>query len=187
MTNDPYVVLGVSRSATDEEIKQAYRRLAKRYHPDLHPDDPQAAAKMNEINEAYDAIKDAQSRLHYQQQQTYTYNPYGGRTSQQPNGQDPFSGFYYSPFGFRYEWRDGAFHETQGDTFRRTQQNPYDDTQYTYRPRRSFLWTLVKWFIILNIFLRLTSCLFNPFYYTSRIPDETPQKPSFSNAAGSMY
>lgn len=54
MVDDPYKVLGVSRDATKEEIKKAYR--AKEYHPDLHPDDPQAAEKMNEINEAYDML-----------------------------------------------------------------------------------------------------------------------------------
>ena len=187
MVNDPYAVLGVSRSATDDEIKQAYRRLAKRYHPDLHPDDPQAAAKMNEINEAYDLIKDAPSRQQYQQQ---SYNPFYGQTgtSTGTQQQNPFSGFYYSPFGFHYEWRDGAFHETQSDTFHRSQQRNYDDTQYTYRPRGSFLWTLIKWFIIINLFLRLASCLFNPFYfYTSRITETPPSTPSYSDAAGSMY
>ena len=54
MVDDPYKVLGVSRDATKEEIKKAYR--AKEYHPDLHPDDSQAAEKMNEINEAYDML-----------------------------------------------------------------------------------------------------------------------------------
>ena len=55
--NDPYSVLGVSRDASAEEIKRAYRRLAKKYHPDLHPGDPEAARKMNEINAAYEQIK----------------------------------------------------------------------------------------------------------------------------------
>ena len=56
---DPYKVLGVSPSATDEEIKDAYRKLAKKYHPDQYGDSPLselAGEKMKEINEAYDTI-----------------------------------------------------------------------------------------------------------------------------------
>ena len=57
MIDDPYSVLGLSRDATDEEVKQAYRRLAKKYHPDLNPGDQEAARKMQQVNEAYDQIK----------------------------------------------------------------------------------------------------------------------------------
>ena len=56
---DPYKVLGVSPSATDEEVKDAYRKLAKKYHPDQYADSPLAelaGEKMKEINEAYDTI-----------------------------------------------------------------------------------------------------------------------------------
>ena len=55
--SDPYKILGVSPDASDEEIKKAYRRLAKEYHPDRNPGDPVAAKKMQQINDAYDQIK----------------------------------------------------------------------------------------------------------------------------------
>ena len=58
MIEDPYKVLGVSPDASDEEIKRAYRRLAKKYHPDLNPGDKVAAQKMQEVNAAYEQIKD---------------------------------------------------------------------------------------------------------------------------------
>ncbi len=57
--NDPYSILGVSKDATDDEIKRAYRELARKYHPDNYVDNPLAdlaSEKMKEINEAYDAI-----------------------------------------------------------------------------------------------------------------------------------
>ena len=60
MIDDPYQVLGISPSAGIEEIKKAYRHKAKEYHPDLHPNDPAAAKKMNEVNEAYDMLTNPQ-------------------------------------------------------------------------------------------------------------------------------
>lgn len=57
MIQDPYQVLGVSPSASEKEITRAYRKLAKKYHPDLNPGDENAAKKMSEINEAYELIK----------------------------------------------------------------------------------------------------------------------------------
>ncbi|MEA4896067.1 MAG: DnaJ domain-containing protein [Oscillospiraceae bacterium] len=60
MISDPYKVLGVSPGASDEEIKKAYRSLAKKYHPDVNPGNKEAERKMNEINAAYDQIKNPQ-------------------------------------------------------------------------------------------------------------------------------
>jgi len=57
MISDPYQVLGVSQTAADDEIKKAYRKLAKKYHPDLNPGNAEAAKKMSEINAAYEQIK----------------------------------------------------------------------------------------------------------------------------------
>ena len=60
MASDPYKVLGVSPDASDDEIKKAYRSLAKKYHPDVNPGNKEAERKMNEVNSAYDQIKNPQ-------------------------------------------------------------------------------------------------------------------------------
>lgn len=64
MMQDPYKTLGVSPGATDEEIKKAYRTLAKKYHPDLNPGDEVAAQRMNEINAAYDILSKPHTARH---------------------------------------------------------------------------------------------------------------------------
>lgn len=82
MAQDPYKVLGVSPDASDEEIKQAYRRLAKKYHPDLNPGDQEAARRMQEVNAAYEQIKNPEKAA-----------------SGNPGGYGGYSGGYYDPFG----------------------------------------------------------------------------------------
>lgn len=100
---DPYKVLGVDRDASDEDIKRAYRRLAKKYHPDLNPGDQEAARKMQEVNAAYDQIKNPEK-----------YNA--------PNPGS--SGGYYDPFGGFYGQRSGSYGGYQ-------QGNPYGGYQRT--------------------------------------------------------
>ena len=89
MIDDPYAVLGVSKTATQDEIKKAYRQKTKLYHPDLHPNDPVANKKMTEINEAYDMLmnpgkyeaRKAQQQREQearQRQQNAGYGGYGG-------------------------------------------------------------------------------------------------------------
>ena len=64
---DYYEVLGLNKQATDDEIKRAYRKLAKQHHPDLHPDDKEAEAKFKELNEAYGVLSDPQKKANYDQ------------------------------------------------------------------------------------------------------------------------
>ena len=65
MAKDYYEILGVSKDATQDDIKKAYRTLVKKYHPDLHPNDPQCAEKFKEINEANEVLSDEKKRKNY--------------------------------------------------------------------------------------------------------------------------
>ncbi len=75
--DNPYKVLGLEPGASDEEVKRAYRRLAKQYHPDRNPGDAAAAKKMQEINAAYDEIKNPKG--------PQGYDPFGGHESPRAN------------------------------------------------------------------------------------------------------
>ncbi len=123
MPNDPFSVLGISSSATEDEIKAAYRKLAKKYHPDLNPGDKTAEQKMREVNEAYtralqikktgqDPYRDPYGSSSSSSGASGYYNPFSGAWgggqgsySQQDyysregsGGQDPFGDFGFDPF-----------------------------------------------------------------------------------------
>ena len=111
MIEDPYKVLGVSPDASDEEIKTAYRKLAKQYHPDRNPGDAEAAKKMQEVNDAYDRIKNPEK---YQGRSSY--DPFGGQWQQQSESGNQYqkAAMQYIRFG-RYQ---EALNTLQSDTQR---------------------------------------------------------------------
>jgi molecular chaperone DnaJ len=102
MIDDPYKVLGVSPGASQDEIKKAYRQMAKKYHPDLHPNDPQANQRMNEINEAYDMLTNPEkyaNRRAQQQQQSQSRQQYGYDQRNAQSGQQSYHS-YQGPGGW---------------------------------------------------------------------------------------
>ncbi len=116
MIGDPYKVLGVSPDASDEQIKQAYRRLAKKYHPDLNPGDKEAARRMQEVNAAYEQIKNPEKASASQNRQSsdrgYGYDPFGGYGGwqQRRSYSDPGQTDQYQQSAYQYV-RMGRFRE----------------------------------------------------------------------------
>ncbi len=127
---DYYKVLGVSRKATEAEIKKSYRKLARKYHPDLNPNDSAAEKKFKEINEANEVLSNPENRKkydeygehwqhaeeyekakHQEQQQKSTTNPFGGYN------EEDFSDAFSSMFGGRSAGQQGRQVQFRGQDF----------------------------------------------------------------------
>ena len=112
---DYYKILGVNRNASEREIKQAYRRLARQYHPDVNPGDKSAEEKFKQINEAYEVLSDKENRQKYDQYgDQWQYADQFARAGRQ---QAPFWGF--SPGGAtRVRFSQGDFGSLFDDLLR---------------------------------------------------------------------
>lgn len=138
---DYYKILGVDRNIPQDQVREAYRKRAKLFHPDLHPNDPKAKAKFQALNEAYDVISDPEKRKKYDQygerwREADAYAQQGGAGGQQywssNGGGSPFEGFDFSSFsegggGFSSFFQD-LFGTKAGRTHSRTRSSARQNT-----------------------------------------------------------
>lgn len=128
--SDYYSVLGISKNATQEEIKKAYRNLAFKYHPDRNPDDKTAEEKFKKISEAYDVLGDEKKRAEYDQFGSASTNYNSENSYYQNNYQNYYQRQAYSdPFGSEdsfWQW----FNSSAG-------QNSGRNTNYYYEYRKT--------------------------------------------------
>jgi molecular chaperone DnaJ len=115
MNKNYYDILGVAKSASDADIKKAYKKMAMQYHPDRNKWDKNAEKKFKEINEAYQTLGDASKKKNYDQFGSADWNPFGngnpfGGWSWRSSWNQWFSGFedIFSQFGGSKSWRGGS-------------------------------------------------------------------------------
>lgn len=94
---DYYKIMGIPKDTPQKDIKTAYKKRAKQFHPDLHPDDPKAKAKFQALNEAYDVLNDPEKRAKYDQYGEHWKN--AGDFGNGTQGGNGFEGFDFSQFG----------------------------------------------------------------------------------------
>ena len=132
MVQNPYTVLGLKETATADEVKAAYRALAKKYHPDLNPGSREAEKKMQEINEAYDMIVNHKWDPNASSYQNSGYQGgYGGQRSGYSRGYaDPFEGFGFGGFGFGGYGSQGAYGQREESADLRAVRNYINSGHY---------------------------------------------------------
>ncbi|MGN0483618.1 MAG: DnaJ domain-containing protein [Lachnospiraceae bacterium] len=134
MVDDPYRVLGVSRDASKEEIKKAYRQKVKLYHPDTHPDDPEAAEKMNEVNEAYDMLCNPEKYQRRGFGSTGAGDSGSGYSNSGYDNRTQGGGYEYGPYGFGGFGGFGDFGDMfgfgTGQPLKKPQKQPQDSKEF---------------------------------------------------------
>ena len=140
---DYYKILGVDKSIPQKDVKKAYLKRAKQFHPDLHPDDPKAKAKFQALNEAYEVINDPEKRKKYDQygehwKEADAYGQAGGGFYGGGSG-SPFGGFDFSSFGsgggfssFFQDLFGGGGSRMRGGRGSRMRQNTGEMQAYVY-------------------------------------------------------
>ncbi|MBX9464480.1 MAG: DnaJ domain-containing protein [Aquamicrobium sp.] len=118
---DPYDVLGVAKNASAKDIKSAFRKLAKKYHPDQNPDDPKAKERFAEANQAYEVVGDETKRAQFDRGEIDASGKPRFANFEGAGGGDPFEAFRRAggrgPGGARFEFRGGGFDGDAGDIF----------------------------------------------------------------------
>src|SRR4029079_109152 len=104
MSDDYYATLGVARGASQDEIQKAYRKLARKYHPDMNPDDKAAQKKFKEVQQAYDVLSDEKKRKMYDQFGP-AYEQYSRAAGAGGGGQVPPD---FGGFDFRHVFTGGG-------------------------------------------------------------------------------
>src|SRR6187401_1146895 len=112
---DPYDVLGVARTATEAEVKSAFRKLASQHHPDKNQDDPGSAQRFKEINQAHQILSDPQKRAAFDRFGEAAFRPGGGQGGDfdlDLSGLEDLFGDLLGAFGFRGGGERGALRTT---------------------------------------------------------------------------
>lgn len=135
---DFYQLLGVNRSASADEIKKAYRKLAMQYHPDKNPGNKKAEEKFKEISEAYDVLSDPTKKKNYDQFGSADGNPFGAGFD--PSQGNPFRGSRpggYSSENFSSQFDSDSFSDIFGDIFSGSQGGPFGTGGFSQKTRSS--------------------------------------------------
>ncbi len=128
-TNNPYVTLGVSQNASQQEIRKSFRALAKKYHPDVNPGNPEAEEKFREINEAYEILSDERKRSKLDQELSgasgaQSENVHTDTRKQKKNTQR-YEGMNFARF-------DHMFEDFMGEPFRKEKSKKANTAQMNY-------------------------------------------------------